>query len=855
MNALAGSASPVPSLLAHYTPPPGVYDETVNAAGEVREPWRAFIQGLDELGPADLQRRWELAQRQVTRDGFTFNPYEQDVGSSRPWVLDAMPLLLREQEWSEIEAGLAQRARLFDLILRDLFGPQQLLQDQLLPPEALFAHPAYYPSYHGLHMGDHGFLQLYAADIARSPDGQWWVVSDRSRAPFGLGYVLENRIVTSRMLPTQFRQCKVERLASFFITLKESLRQQAPRFKDNPRVAIWTSGPSSRAYFEDAYLARYLGYQLVEGGDLAVRENRVMLKTLGGLLPVEVIFRRLNDDDCDPVELDGNSVNGVAGLLEVVRGGNVSLANPLGSRLVESPLFMSFLPSICRHLLGEELRMPSVATWWCGDKQGLSYVLEHLDELMIRKAFRMMDDVPLRPSLMTQADRQLLVEALKARPQDYVGQQTITRSTTPVWSQQAAVPWSLALRSFLVRKDDDFLALPGGLARVASDPLILEQTMTTGERSQDVWILSDEAIEEVTLLTPPGQTIALRRSGAELPSRVADHLFWLGRNVERSEGSARLLRTIFNSVTGEREYGPELNLLLQALADQGQIDSDFGDPSGTGTVPNVEVMLPQAIFDTQRPKSLRFSIMQCVRLVSIVRDRVAIDAWRIIHRLDEASRRPLVDVQEVIELLDRVILDLAAFSGLASESMTRTQGWRFLDLGRRVERAWQTSMLLRSTLTHIAEDEVAVLESVMQTADSIMTYRSRYLATVQPAAVLDLLITDETNPRSIGSQLAAIAAHVDELPRDGQQAVRSPEQRLALSLLNAVRLAEVHELALATQYGQREALDRLLKRLCDQLPKLSDAMSSRFLIHAGLPRHFGISADPDSGLPTGLPQL
>ena len=846
MNAHSAVSDSLDSLLSRYKPRSGTYDETMDADGGVRPCWKSFIDGLDGLGAEELQRRWDQAQRQITRDGFTFNPYDADGGASRPWVLDAIPLLIQEQEWQEIEDGLSQRARLFDLVLKDLYGPQYLLRDKVLPPEALFGNPVYYPAFHGLHHGDLGFLHLYAADLARSPDGMWWVVSDRSRAPFGLGYVLENRIVTSRMLPTLFRQCRVQRLAPFFIALKEALRERAPRFKENPRVVIWTQGPQSRAYFEDAYLARYLGYQLVEGGDLAVRENRVMLKTLGGLLPVEVILRRLEEDDCDPVELRPNSVSGVAGLLEVVRSGNVSMVNPLGSRLVESPLFMAFLPSLCEHLMGEELRMPSVATWWCGEEDERNYVFEHLDTLIIRKSFRTADEPPLRPSTMSKEDRKQLIEQIKAAPTEFVGQETVRRSTTPVWSKEGAVPWSLAVRSFLVRKGSDFMALPGGLARVSSEPTLLDQTMTTGERSQDLWLLSEKPIEEVSLLIPAGQSVALRRSGAELPSRVADNLFWLGRNVERAEGSARLLRTVLTSMTGETEYRSELQSLLRALAEQGQIDPDYVIPGLNESLPRIDISLPKAIFDTKLPKSLRSTIKAAFRLVSIVRDRVAIDAWRIIHRIDEASRRPSADITDVLEFLDRLILDLVAFSGLCSESMTRTQGWRFLDLGRRVERAWQTSMLLRSTLANVTDDEQTVLESVLQTADSIMTYRSRYLATIQPAPVLDLLLTDETNPRSVAYQLAVISDHVDEMPRDEHQAVRTPEQRLALSLLNAVRLAEIHELAQPSSNDHREMLERLLKRLCDQLPHLSDIVSSRFLIHAGLPRHFASTLERTS---------
>ena len=835
------------SIFSNYAIRSGAYDEAVDGNGQLRPIWSGLARELNRVGGQELQRRLDQAQRQITRDGFTFNPYDTDGGASRPWLLDAIPLLMAEREWDWVEAGLAQRARLLDLVLRDLFGSQQLLRDKILPPEVLFAHPGYYPAYQELGSGEFGFLHLYAADLARSAEGNWWVVADRTRSPFGLGYVLENRVVTSRMLPTAFRECNVQRLAQFFIALKESLRERAVQFQDNPRVVIWSKGPQSRSYFEDAYLARYLGYQLVEGGDLAVRGNRVMLKTLGGLLPVEVILRRLEDDECDPVELNPASSSGVAGLLEVLRSGNLAMTNSLGSRLAESPLFMAYLPSLCERLLGEPLQLPSVATWWCGEKRECTYVLENLERLIIRKAFRMVDEPPLRPNEMSQDQLQQLRDQIRSNPSDFVGQETVARSTAPVWNQSEAVPWSLALRSFLVRQKESYVGLPGGLARLAPEPKLLEYNTTTGERSQDVWILSENPIEEVSLLSPAGQMIKLRRSGAELPSRVADNLFWLGHHIERAEGSARLLRTLLSYVTGEHDDDTEQRALLRALADQGQIEPDYAIPELMGTLPRLEVILPSVIFDVQRTKGLRYTITEAFRLISIVRDRMSLDAWRIIYRIEEASRHPPGDVTDVLEFLDRVILDLVAFAGLAADSMTRTQGWRFLDLGRRIERARQTSMLLRSTMTTVDEGEFEILEAVLQVADSFMTYRSRYLANMQGGPVLDLLFTDETNPRSVVYQLARICEHVNELPRDEQQALMNVEQRLALSLLTSVRLADVHELSQVNPKNERDLLERLLKRICDQLPRLSDAMSSRFLIHAGLPRHFASSMNGTRG--------
>ncbi len=330
------------SLIANYKPKAGVFDEAM-AEGQLRPYWRGFVQQLDRTGIVDLQRRWDQAQRQMLSDGVTFRPQDIAGNASRPWIVDAIPLLITEAEWGRLSEGLIQRARLYEHILADIFGSQQLLRDRMLPPEALYGHPGYCPAYHGLVGQDSSFLQLFASDLQRGLDGRWRIQGDRTRAPFGLGYLLENRIVTSRNLPLPFRQCRVQRLAPFFMALQETLRAMAPRFRDNPRMVLWTKGPRSPAYFEDAYLARYLGYTLAEGDDLAVRENRVMLKTLGGLLPVEVLFRRLDDDDCDPVELAPESLYGISGLVEVLRSGNVAVANALGSRLVESPIYLPYI--------------------------------------------------------------------------------------------------------------------------------------------------------------------------------------------------------------------------------------------------------------------------------------------------------------------------------------------------------------------------------------------------------------------------------------------------------------------------------------------------------------------------------
>ncbi len=491
--------------------------------------------------------------------------------------------------------------------------------------------------------------------------------------------------------------------------------------------------------------------------------------------------------------------------------------------------------------------LPTIETWWCGDPQSLQYVMEHLEDLLLRPAYRTMDGPAVHPARMTGKQRDELIAAVKAKPWMYVAQALHERSTTPVWTENELKPWSLTIRGFVVAHAKGYQALPSGLARVSPESSVLDQTMTSGERSQDVWVLSEKPVEEVSLLPSASKAVTLRRSGDDFPSRVADNLFWLGRNVERAEAQARLLRTVLLRMTDERERLPELPALLRALAERGQIEPDYVIDGLRQRLPQVADMLPESVFDARQPLSLRATILEAVRIASSLRDRVAIDMWRIIRRIDETSQRPTqrrtIDAAEALTVLDQLITELVALAGLAAESMTRTQAWRFLDLGRRLERAWQTAVLCRATISEQQADEAAVLEAVLVTVDSVMTYRSRYLASVQAAPVVDLLLTDETNPRSVAFQLAVIMKHVDRLPRDAREAQRSSEQRLALTLQNSIRLADVYDLVKPEANGTRTGLVRLLGRLYENLPRLSDAISGKFLIHVGLQRHFAIGTD------------
>ncbi len=807
---------------------PGLHDEMLDVSGEPRAHWAPLVSSLAGMGPAELARRWESARRLIHENGVTYNVYGDPRGMDRPWELDPFPLVLGPEEWAGLRDALAQRARVLDSVLADVYGPQRLLRENLLPPELVFAHPGYLRPCHGA-VANEASLQLYAADLARAPDGQWWVLGDRTQAPSGAGYALENRLVLSRILPEAFRESRVERLAGFFQRLRDTLRGLAPRHRDNPRVALLTPGPYNETYFEHAYLARYLGFTLVEGGDLTVRDRAVFLKTLGGLEPVDVILRRVDDGFCDPLSLRSDSSLGVAGLVHAVRAGNVAVANALGSGLAESPALLAFLPSLCQALLGEELALPSVATWWCGQPEALAYVESHLDELVVKPAFPGPGLEPVFGARLSQAERESLVARMRARPYAFVAQEQVALSTAPVWDAERMHARHLVLRTYAAAAPDrgDWEVMPGGLTRVSVAPDSLVVSMQRGGGSKDTWISCERTPAAVSLLRPAGAPVELTRGGAELPSRVADNLFWLGRYLERVEGAARISRAVVARISGDAaDADTALPLLLSALARGGAIEE--GVTGGSRE-------LLGAIFRSDSPRSIRATLASVHQLAFALRDQISLDTWRVLSELQEDASGPSAaswSASAARDALNRMIVRLSAWSGLTMESMTRTLGWRFADMGRRLERGSSMALLLDTALVEASDDESAKLEALLDVAESSITYRRRYHGELQAVPAVDLLLSDETNPRSLVFQLAALEQHLGHVRGAGSGAERTADERLAIAALARVRLADVAELC-AVDMGKRLRLAELLSRTLSDLPGISDALTRSWLSHAG----------------------
>jgi uncharacterized circularly permuted ATP-grasp superfamily protein/uncharacterized alpha-E superfamily protein len=818
----------------NYALNPSFPDEMMQPDGSIRPYWQEFVAMLDELKPEEVRRRREHARRLIHENGVTHNVYGDPNGLDRPWSLDFIPLLIPSNQWDAVCEGLIQRAQLLDRLLADLYGPAETVFSGLLPPELLWANPGFLRACHGTKLPYNRWLHLYAADLVRTDDGQYAVLTDRTQAPSGAGYSLENRIVLSRALPSVFRQCNVQRLAPFFVSLRETLASLAPANHENPRVVLLTPGPYNETYFEHSFLARYLGYSLVQGNDLTVRDTIVYMKTLGGLQRVDVILRRVDDDFCDPLELHPGSYLGVAGLMQAIRRGNVAVANALGSGILQAPGFLPFLPSLCRHLLGEELKLPSVQTWWCGQARELAYVLERLDEMVIKSAYPTVGEDPVFGPSLTRDQLEELSRKIKFRPDKYVAQEQVMSCTTPALIDDQVQPRRYGVRSYLAAYGDSYTVMQGGLSRITRSNDSLVVSLQKGGRSKDTWILAEGPVSPVTLLPSSSQPIPLSRGGSDLPSRIAEDLFWLGRYAERTDAQARLARGVLARMVDQTGF--DSTYAVQVLASACRTTS----PSSTGA--ELEPDFIEGMLGDVKGEGLRSTVVNVHRLARILRDMVSTDAWRILQVIYRIVSNFKTGVDEpaagVLELLDSLIATLAAFVGLSADSMTRGQAWRFLDMGRRLERVSFITRLLRDTIVEPGADPV-LLEAVLEIADSSLTYRRRYLTHLETHAVADLLLADESNPRAVAFQLALIEQHLGALPRDAAHPNRNYDQRLLLKLRTSIQLADLVEMCSVPPDRRRDSVGTLLSGILDQTGLLSEVIAQLYFSHAVVSREIG----------------
>lgn len=823
-------------LFAGYRDDDGAFDEMVDERGQRRPHWDKLATSLDRLGRDDLARSRAEARRLLDADGVTYYPGE---AGSDEWQLDALPVVVSGDEWADLARAIVQRTQLLDLLLADLYGPRELLRSGVLPPEVVFGHPGFLRECDGVRLPGVHQLFLTATDIARDQDGERVALSDRTQAPSGAGYALENRTVISRVFPRIYRDNEVQRLAPFFRQLRASLREVAPPTDGPPRIVVLTPGPRSETAFEHALLASHLGYPLVKGTDLRVRNGRVWMHALGRLDPVHVILRRVDSGFCDPLELQPDSHLGVPGLVEACRLGSVSVVNTLGSGVLENPALLPFLPALASALLGEPLRLPSVATWWCGEPSSLSHVLANLDELVLKPVARGPATRTIIGSQLDGAAVDTLRRSITARPHQWVGQESVAVGTVPALIGDMVEPRRAILRTFAVAAGDGYQVMPGGLTRVATEPDGGLITSQTGASSKDTWVLSDEPEQLSGFWLQSGPTVDVVVPESSMSSRAAENLFWLGRYAERAETMVRMVRVTSDRrnefASGNIAAGDAcLDILLPALSQVSGTLPGFAGEAGADHRHAPSDELRSLVCDTDRTGSLAFDVARMLEAASEVRDQLSPDTWLVIGHLDRdlASLDRRFGSSAAQAALGRVMQGLLALAGLSAESMVRDPGWQLMEIGRRMERAIQLCHLLDATVVEVADlaTDSLVLESTLTMAESIITYRRRYRGQAQLQTVLDLLLLDTRNPRSIAYQLEMLDEHLSTLP--GASTVSpSAATRRALAAREAVATADTAVLSRADDHRRRDHLRLLLATLVDHLTSAAAALDTEHFIY------------------------
>jgi uncharacterized circularly permuted ATP-grasp superfamily protein/uncharacterized alpha-E superfamily protein len=762
-----------PSLLSGYRPIAGAADEMIDAHGKVRPAWDMLVAALSEIATKERSERFARADQYLRDAGVYYRVYEGQGAREREWPLAHIPLIISEPEWQTISAGIEERADLLERIVADIYGANMLVARGLLPPALVAGNPEFLRPLVGTRpVGGH-FLHFCAFELGRGPDGRWWVLGDRTQAPSGAGFALENRVATTRALSDVFADMNVHRLAGFFRQFRDTLASLAS--SPSGRVAILSPGPLNETYFEHAWIARYLGISLLEGEDLRVADGNVMVRTVSGLKPVSVLWRRMDAAFMDPLELKGDSQIGTPGMVEALRRGQIAIVNALGSGIVETRALLAFFPAIARALNGSDPKLPSVATWWCGQEREQRHVMDNLDALVVGPALstRLPFEDPEATRLGSSLDasgRAALLSALAENGAGYAAQEAVTLSTTPVYSHGRLVPRPMSLRVFAARTAQGWTVMPGGFARIgqSNDPTAI--TMQRGGQAADVWIVGDGPVKQETLLGDDAGPTA-RYRGGNLPSRAAENMLWLGRYAERLEGTVRILRAYHIRLAEAAD--PAIPVLKRIRAYLDFLGVDAACPVSAGLLRSIDHATSSA---------------------GHIRDRFSPDGWLALSDLSKTLHRFADRVEpgdDAARAMTVVLRKLAGFSGLVHENMYRFTGWRFLEIGRRIERGIHMARILGALGTTDAPE--GGLDMLLEIGDSVLTHRRQFSVSATRRSVLDLLALDPLNPRSIAFQLDRLKTSVSELP--GNEAGHlSPAAKEVLHIHTRLSICEAKDL-------------------------------------------------------------
>lgn len=821
-------------------------DEMYSLNNGIKPYWNKLLSEFDTLGVSGLIARQRDIDWLLSENGVTYNVYNDPKGMHRPWNLNVVPFMLHQEEWTKVEEGLKQRAELLNLVLKDVYGERKLIKNGIVPYEVLYGHRGFLRQCSGMELKLEKFLSIYAADLCRGTDGRLWVVNDRTEAPSGMGYALENRSTTSRILSDMYAEMKVKRLSGFFQEFNQMLIDAAPGKKENPTIVILTPGSHNETYFEHAYMASFLGYPLVQGNDLVVRDGFLWMKSLQGLKQIDVVLRRVDDAFTDPLELREDSHLGVAGLLDVVRRKNVAIINPIGSGVIENPGLIPFMPAIAKYFLKEELKLPQIASWWCGQEKERNYVLEHISELVIKRIDRTNRESIYFCEQMSAKELEKLKKVILERPYRFVAQERINFSTAPNLSGEKLEPRNVVARAFCIASKDQYSVMPGGLVRVAPDGETVRVSNQRGGTSKDFWILDENQVkEEKNRHWQQKSSVAI--SGLnDLPSLTAENLYWAGRYVGRTLVNARFLRTVMRqmAIVQNRDEKPDsekLKVLFKAVTQLTGTYPGFieKDENGKLAMDNPYEEMLAVILDKNRIGSLAHTIGMFSNSYYSIRNLWSSDMWRVFENIQKLWSS-LVDgedhsINKILKVLNQLITRLIAFMGLIEESIMVQQGLLLYFIGLQLEQSTLTITKCRALLTIKYEEQVEydVLEYLLTSHESLNIYRYSYRSHIELAHVLDLVVLDLDYARSLTFMINRIQKDIARLPHSKHDHQLSNYQKYVFEAFSKLRLAESSKLAMTKSEKDftREDLEVLLKELSDLLYKASQAITNTYFNH------------------------
>ena len=815
------------------------FDEMFDTQCNVRPHWNEIKNGLDNAGIKQLEQKQTEIDWRLEDNGVTYNIYNDPEGNNRRWNLDPIPLVLTSTEWEEISKGLKQRAKLLNLIFKDLYTEQRLIKEGIVPAEIIFAHKSFIPEVFNFENKDYYSMRFYATDISRGPDGKFWVINDRTQSPSGLGYAIENRLTMNSISNDLYPNIEILKMAKFIEGFKDMLKSLSSSNHENPLIALLTPGPLNETYFEHSYISSFLDLTLVQGEDLLVKNNQLWLKNLNGLRKVDTLIRRVDSQYCDPLELKNNSQLGVAGLVNVIRKDNLSMINPIGVGILENIGLNPFMKNIAKFLLNEELILPQIATWWCGQEKELDFVLENIKNLIIKKIDRTDNIEVYFANDLNEEELNILIEKIQNNPHYYVGQEIIDFSTTPSFTKGKVEPRNTVIRAFSYLHQEKYHVMPGGLIRVSPSKDSLVVSNQKGGTSKDLWILGKD--DDFS-----GNSIFKNRSFIDsrlenISTKRAENLFWLGRYLTRSITTARMIRFNLKSMLNLNRYDDHTNskqtnkILNNALTHLTMSYPGFLDAK-TATLPIKEII--SLIRDKNRAGTLSFSITMLSDLNASVKNLLTMEAWRIYEKMQKEwnsySKKDISTNKEHINELDKLLIYLMAYKELIDESIFKEQGLILFDIGSKIEVSQLLISKLRSLLTLKLDKliEYDVLDSMLNSYESYNSYRAYYKSSLALENVLDFLVFNTKYPKALIYIINQLLADLKELPKNINNSHLSSFEEPIFKVFSMITLTNTQKLLESQEdeyvYTQ---LDEFLSTISDLLTKTSDELTKTYFSH------------------------